>query len=714
MRASSLTIQSKITLLASLCLILVVTLLVGLSLYQSNLSSENVKASSSQMLAEAAEQNLQAEGKVQALQIQRSFMRTHEYGEGVARFLLYLRDRSVRGEITPQALRTELTGTLRTSLEKRPELLGLFVIFEPDALDGRDADFLGQTALGSNEAGRFAQYWVQPKPGELQPVLGDEKLLGDTSPGPSGNPFNTFYTCSRDSRQLCVLDPYFDESSGSRRLVTSITFPLIENGRTIAVLGLDISLESLQHNSIANSRTLYDGNGSIRILSPAGLIAGSSQDTNKLGSPLQQVQPDKAAQILAALSQARAHTFTDSTQITVLEPLEPIAGSKAWGVLLSVPQKVLLAPVEVLQGQLDATRLKSSVLEFSLGTIAALLGMLLIWLTARGVTRPVLGLAAMLEDIAQGEGDLTRRLNYPHRDELGRLAHAFNRFLDKLQPVIAKVQGSIQDARQTADQSAQIARRTSEGMQQQFREIDQVATALHEMSAAANASAHSAAQAADAARHADQASQQGLGVIAQTTTAIDALAQDMGQAMHQLQGLADSSEQIGSVLEVICAIAGQTNLLALNAAIEAARAGEAGRGFAVVADEVRSLALRTQDSVEEIRQVIEKLQSGTRDVSEAMHSSHGLAQDNVVQVQQAVDALQRIGAAVNLISEMNLQIASAAEEQSSVAEEINRNVEAIRDVTESLSGQAQQSAQVSDQLNELANYQGGLMQQFRV
>ncbi|MCY1179374.1 Methyl-accepting chemotaxis protein McpU [compost metagenome] len=129
---------------------------------------------------------------------------------------------------------------------------------------------------------------------------------------------------------------------------------------------------------------------------------------------------------------------------------------------------------------------------------------------------------------------------------------------------------------------------------------------------------------------------------------------------------------------------------------------------------MRNLAQRTQDSVEEIRQVIDNLQSGTRDVSQAMHSSHGLAQDNVAQVQQAVDALQRIGHAVNLISEMNLQIASAAEEQSSVAEEINRNVEAIRDVTESLSGQAQESAQVSDRLNELANHQGGLMHQFRV
>ncbi|WP_413470136.1 methyl-accepting chemotaxis protein [Pseudomonas putida] len=251
-------------------------------------------------------------------------------------------------------------------------------------------------------------------------------------------------------------------------------------------------------------------------------------------------------------------------------------------------------------------------------------------------------------------------------------------------------------------------------MQQQFGRIDQVATALHEMSAAASASANSAAQACEAAGYADQASKQGLEVIFQTTTAIDALAEDLNLAMQKLENLAKSSDQIGSVLEVICAIAGQTNLLALNAAIEAARAGEAGRGFAVVADEVRNLARRTQDSVEEIRQVIENLQSGTRDVSQAMHSSHDLAQHNVVQAQQAANALERIGEAVILITEMNLQIASAAEEQSSVAAEINRNVEAIRDVTESLSGQAQQSAQVSEQLNELADYQGGVMQQFRV
>ncbi|MGV8842577.1 MAG: methyl-accepting chemotaxis protein [Pseudomonas sp.] len=251
-------------------------------------------------------------------------------------------------------------------------------------------------------------------------------------------------------------------------------------------------------------------------------------------------------------------------------------------------------------------------------------------------------------------------------------------------------------------------------MQQQYREVDQVATASQEMSSTAQDVARSAAQAADAARGADNATQEGLAVIDLTTRSIDSLAANMNTAMVQVQGLASSSEQIGSVLEVIRSIAEQTNLLALNAAIEAARAGEAGRGFAVVADEVRNLAKRTQDSVEEIRQVIEDLQNGTREVVGSMQNSQQQAQGSVSQVEQAVAALRRIGEAVTVITDMNLQIASAAEEQSAVAEEITQNVASIRDVTESLTGQADESARVSQSLNNLANHQQGLMDQFRV
>ncbi|WP_404823261.1 methyl-accepting chemotaxis protein [Pseudomonas capsici] len=251
-------------------------------------------------------------------------------------------------------------------------------------------------------------------------------------------------------------------------------------------------------------------------------------------------------------------------------------------------------------------------------------------------------------------------------------------------------------------------------MQVQFREIDQVATASNQMSATAQGVASSASSAAMAARDADQAAREGLAIIERSTRDITTLAGEVSKAMSQVEVLAASSEQVGSVLEVIRSIADQTNLLALNAAIEAARAGESGRGFAVVADEVRNLARRTQDSVEEIRLVIERIQTGTRTVVETMHSSQNQAQSNAGQIRQAVQALGSISEAVTVISDMNLQIASAAEEQSAAAEEVNRNVSAIRSVTETLTGQATESAKISSQLNALANHQMKLMDQFRV
>ena len=709
-----LSIQWKITLLAGLCLLAIVTLLVGASLIQSRQSAELVKSSSFSMLEESARLRMAARGELQGIRIQRYFMDAYQYGKGFSRQALFLKEQAEKRFLDAFDLREDLTRQAQTALLANADLLGLYVVFEPNALDGKDELFVDQDELGSNDKGRFSLYWSQSTPGQLEVEAMKEEQLNDTSIGASGSPYNAWYTCPRDTHKACVLEPYFDDVNGKQILMTSIAFPLEENGKVIGVLGVDISLESLQHLSDSAHRELYDGQGQVSIISPAALLAGHSRDASLLGKPVKDAFPTQGEEIANLLRDGQSHVLEREGQLRVLTPLLPIPQSKPWGVLLEVPKQVLLGPALQLEQQLDEQRTHDTGLSLLMALIAILLGVLLMWLTARGVTRPILGVAAMLQNIASGEGDLTQRLNYARQDELGTLAGWFNRFLDKLQPVIADVKHSVQNARQTADQSAAIASQTSAGMQQQFREVDQVATASQEMSATAHDVANSAAQAASAARGADQATHEGLAVIDQTTLSIEQLASGLSAAMREVEGLANNSEKIGSVLDVIRAIAEQTNLLALNAAIEAARAGEAGRGFAVVADEVRNLAKRTQDSVEEIRQVIENLQQGTRDVVDSMHSSHQQAQGSVEQVEQAVAALRRIGESVTVISDMNLQIASAAEEQSAVAEEINRNVAGIRDVTETLSAQADESAQVSQALNSLANHQQGLMDQFRV
>ncbi|HEJ5825270.1 TPA: methyl-accepting chemotaxis protein [Pseudomonas aeruginosa] len=708
-----LSIQWKITLLAGLCLLGVVALLVGLSVYRMQHSSVLVKSASTQMLDESARLRLEARGELQALRIQRYFMDAFQYGKGFSRQILFLRDQAQKRFLDAYDLREDLTRQVRTALAANPEVLGLYVVFEPNALDGKDELFVDQPALGSNDKGRFSLYWAQATPGQLESESMIESELADTSSGPSGAAYNAWYTCPKESGQPCVLDPYFDKVGERQLLMTSIAFPLELDGKVIGVMGLDINLSNLQALSEQGNRELYDGVGQVGILSPAGLFAGNSRDAGLLGKNLAKADPQHAGELLQLLAAGKSRLFNENDDLKVLQPLQPIPGAKPWGVLLEVPKSALLGPALALERQLDDMRREGTWVELGLGLGAAVPGLLVLWLSARGVTRPILGVAHMLRDIASGEGDLTQRLPHTGRDELGELAGWFNRFLDKLQPIIRDVKVSVRDARSTADQSAAISSQTSAGMQQQFREIDQVATASHEMTATAQDVARSAAQAADAARGADQATRDGLALIDRTTQSIDSLAANLTSAMGQVEQLASSSEEIGSVLEVIRAIAEQTNLLALNAAIEAARAGDAGRGFAVVADEVRNLARRTQDSVEQIRGVIEGLQQGTRDVVDAMHGSHRQAQGSVEQVDEAVAALQRIGEAVTVINDMNLQIASAAEEQSSVAEEINRNVAAIRDVTESLSSQAEESAQVSQSLNRLANHQQGLMEQFK-
>ncbi|MBV4534922.1 methyl-accepting chemotaxis protein [Pseudomonas urmiensis] len=703
-----LSIQWKITLLAGLCLLVIVALLVATSLTQARRSAAQVFTANTELLDHSARLRLQAHAETQALRIQRYFMDTYQYGNGFARLVQVLKQ---RGDAD---LRAELTTQARAALAGNPDLIGLYLVFAPNALDQRDASFVNHDAQGSNDSGRFSLYWSQPRPGTLESEAMPESMLADTSVGANGSPYNRWLTCPQETAKACVLDPYFDEVNGRQVLMTSIALPLLENGQVVGVVGLDIGLDNLQQLSLAGRQELFDGQGQVSIVSPVGLLAGHSRDSAQLSKTLEQTFGPQAHELLASMRAGQPVQRLDDGQMRISHPFAPIPGAAPWQVLLELPEAVLQAPAIALNQRLDAHNQAANVTSLVIGLVAAVLGLLLVWLTARGVTRPILAVAERLRDIASGEGDLTRRLDYARQDELGQLTGWFNRFLDKLQPVIAQVKGSLHEARGTADQSAAIASQTSNGMQQQQREIEQVATAANEMSATAQDVAHNAAQAAQAARGADQASREGLQRISGTRQTIVRLASDMDAAMDEARALESRSEQIGSVLEVIRAIAEQTNLLALNAAIEAARAGEAGRGFAVVADEVRNLAQRTQVSVEEIRQVIEGLQQGTRDVVGAMHEGQRQAQDSASQMEQALPALQRIGEAVAVITDMNLQIASAAEEQSAVAEEVNRNVAGIRDVTESLSGQADESARISQALNRLANQQQALMEQFRV
>ncbi len=709
----SLSIRLKIVLLSGLCLLGVVALIVGMNIYQTNQNDELVSNSSNQLLTASVQNLLQAKAAEQAVRVQKTFGESLLVITALADQIKDMRVMAAKRSLDAGALREELNQSLKTAFERNDKVLGIWLAFEPNGLDGKDSEFANDAARQSNEAGRFATYWSRAAGASLNTIMVEEDLT-KTTLSVSGTPYNSWYTCPRDNKRTCLLDPYADTVGNKEMLMTTISVPLIVDGKAIGVVGVDIALDALQAAAVESQRNLFNNAGHMLIVSGSGVLGADSSDATKVGKKINDTLGANGQDVLQLLASGTPKILEQGDLIRAVYPVDPIGNSRAWGVVIDLPKQVLLADSVKLQAVLDDAQETGVLTALLVAVVAGVVGLLLIWLTASGVTRPINSVAEMLKNIASGEGDLTQRLNYSKKDELGELVNWFNRFLDKLQPTIAQIKQSITEARGTADQSSEIARQTSEGMQVQFREIDQVATASNEMSATAHDVANSASNAANAAKGADQSAKDGMSIIERSTRDINQLADEVSKAVTEVEALAVNSEQIGSVLEVIRSIAEQTNLLALNAAIEAARAGESGRGFAVVADEVRNLAKRTQDSVEEIRVVIERIQTGTRGVVATMHSSQTQAHNNAGQIRQAVDALGKISDAVTVISDMNLQIASAAEQQSAVAEEVNRNVSAIRTVTETLTGQATESAAISSQLNALASQQMKLMDQFRV
>ena len=300
------------------------------------------------------------------------------------------------------------------------------------------------------------------------------------------------------------------------------------------------------------------------------------------------------------------------------------------------------------------------------------------------------------------------------KDEVGSVAENLNNMVSKVSSLLLQVVSATNQVASSAEQASSTAAQAQDGINRQNSEIEQVATAINEMSATVHEVAQNTASAADLTQTADGEANSGRSVVSQAIDSINRLAGEMEASSQVIQDLETQSESIGSVLDVIRGIAEQTNLLALNAAIEAARAGEQGRGFAVVADEVRTLASRTQESTEEINDMIGKLQTGARAAVEAMTKGTEQTGQSVDQAVQAGAALDQISSAVSTIHDMNTQIASAAEEQSSVSEEINRNIVNIRDIAEATVEGANQTASSSENLTQVAGELLAVVNEFKI
>lgn len=707
----NMSIRTRITALSLVCMVALIGAITYINIQQNEAAGELTSEASRAAIERAIKGQLQSTATAQAIQVEKFF--SEKYAALNQLSIQFSGIQKVADTYGTSGIVSRYTAdeAVKSTFMHDNTLLGVWAIMEPNQF-GSDKEFVSSIQYSSNDVGRFASYWNR-NTGTVVNAPTAERKLHDETVGESGLPFNYFYRCSLQSNAACLAPPFTATLGGQEVLLTTLSTPVNQNNKPTGVVGVDVAITDLQDFMMKAKQSLYSGAGDIAIVTSSGIVAAYTPLSSKLGQTYESLGLPDIRQMAAQTGENRSLYLDDENFVKVITPITMGKNVSPWWIILQLPKAIAQAEIDKLEGIHRALLLKSLVKSILVAALSGLAGALLMWFTASRITTPIRNVSTMLRDIASGEGDLTKRLNYPKKDELGEVALWFNLFLDKLQPMINAVRKGIDDTRLTANQSFRIAQETSHGMQAQFKDIDQVAAASTEMTATAHEVANSAAMVAVDAKHAEQAAQTGHSLLENTNHGLLDLTICLTKSMEDARALSVSSEQIGNVLDVIRAIAQQTNLLALNAAIEAARAGESGRGFAVVADEVRTLAMRTQDSVEQIRIVIEQLQVGAIRVTTAMQDSQLRASSSSRQMEETVQSFSEIRLAVSKIQDMTHQIATAAEEQSAVADDINCNITSVRMVTQELNDKACSSASLSEHLSLLADKQHELANQFR-
>ncbi|WP_415894739.1 methyl-accepting chemotaxis protein [Neptuniibacter sp. PT34_22] len=502
-----------------------------------------------------------------------------------------------------------------------------------------------------------------------------------------------WYPYAKQNDRAVLTDPYADAASGE--ILISAVANFYDNRQFKGAFGGDLSLKTV---SDALNTLNFNNTGYAFLLNANGnIISHPNADMN--GKSINELFDGTAPSFSRELAESSVNGDTVFVSFSKLEGLQ---GSQ-WLIGVVLDKGLVMAEAN----QIGITALIATI-------ISALICSGALYMTVSKQLLPLENLRSSLVEINSGDGDLTKRLEVNTKDEFGQVSTDFNQFISYLQDLIIRVKQISSDVRSNSDHTFNSASTAANELEKQLYELDQLATAMHQMSATAQDVATNAQHAADSAQRADCAASDGVTVVSKTTESIRHLADDMENIVNTVNELANYSNNIESILTVITEIADQTNLLALNAAIEAARAGDKGRGFAVVADEVRALASRTQQSTEEIKNMIQQLQSGVRNAENTITQSRELAGKTQDIASEANTVLNTIRDNIQEINQMTVQIATAAEQQSATSEEINRNTTNIRDLSQSVANNAKEQEANCHQMTDLTRKQDAELGKFKV
>ena len=664
------------------------------------MSDENVKLSA------------QVESALKSETQNRLSARAGEYGERVAGFIneAYRIPFSFAGMVEQTSVddplsRERLELAVAAVLKKNSQLSSMYAQFEPNGYDGRDSEYTQGASHSVPESGTLEIYYTRNDDGTVEHHQVDdaaEKYLATLNE--FGLRESEWYLCAKDSKKPCLMEPYLYEiTPGNNALMTSLTVPVVVNNQFKGLVGVDLNLPVFQTLIDELSKSLYGGQAKVTLLSGKGLVVAASHYSKKARPLAESIDPNLAKQFLS-LHKNQGYLEVGE-EIVVSYPINIPIADGLWSLVIEVPKVQAFKAADEMNVAMDDMATSLGSLLLIVGIVVSVIAVVTISIVIRSIISPLRMIQGRVENLASAEGDLTQSIEVESHAELIALGKGFNGFITKLRNLIAELKELASRSQLESQTSAEIARQTRDSVNRQYGEIESVVTAVNEMSATALEVAKASEQTAAETEAMTRNVKAGEDSLTKAMGYVASMSQESIQAKEAVGKVSDSSMNISKILEVISSIAAQTNLLALNAAIEAARAGEQGRGFAVVADEVRALASKTQSSTDEISKLIDALQQEVSSASSIIDKGAKGAQLAVEQTEQALNSLNTIVNQIGEVSDQVTHIAAAAEEQSAVTEEVSRNITGISDSASELARLADEAQQSSTSLAELVRQQ---------
>ncbi|WP_022941329.1 methyl-accepting chemotaxis protein [Psychromonas hadalis] len=682
-------IRQQIMLFGGASLLAVTLSMVGYSAY----SGKQLLHELDQLVLNNAEQtlkeNLTLAAKIEAAKINIVFNQAMEVS------LIYA---SAFSNKNPEFSRQQVNQLLQNTLTNNPNLLSIYTGWEEDAFDD-DAVFNTNNNY-SQSNGIYAPYINRSSSGLVKiQSLGDfyQTKLSDT-----GIRLSEWYLCPMESKSACIIDPASYNVQGTPTLLSSFVAPVMRNNQFQGMFGVDYSLNFLQTLATETSKNIVSGHSQVIILSPSGIISADSKNAKNIGKKLQTTALNQLIR-----DRQINKTIVSGDDLIATATFTTINTNTKWQVIVVAPVNIALADAQKIVKIVNTKFSDNLTGQMTIGIIAAILGLILMWFVSLSIAAPIKILVSRVKALTQSGGDLTHQIDIKRSDETGQLAQHLNTFIGDVRNVIGDIAGSVNSLTSSVHTTAKAAEQGETKIMEQRSEIEQVVTAVTEMASTAHSVSENAQETAQAVSLTQQSVDQGQTVVSANAAGLQDLTNNVLEATRIIEELEKQTDGIGSILEVIHSISEQTNLLALNAAIEAARAGEQGRGFAVVADEVRNLATKTAASTDEIQQMITGLRTNSKQAVKTMLHNIELSDKCMSHAKEAVQALDEVSVQSGKIQDMAHQIASAAEEQAAVTEEVNRSIVAINDAAQEIGQGAhlaqQESSRVFGYTNDVSN-----------